>query len=75
MNTTGIERRERTHTLTVEVPIYLGPDMPDFDFDPVSGTLQVVMSVVRLATNGVVCDDVMVHFTEAAKPTVGDQLV
>lgn len=54
------ERRERTHTLTIEVPLHIDPAAPALDYDPIHAVLNVVMSVSRMALDGVVCDDVTV---------------
>lgn len=56
------DRRERTHTLTIEVPIHVDAADPPLDYDPIHEVLRVVMSVSRMALDGVVCDDVNVRF-------------
>ena len=53
-------RRERTHTLTISIPLHLD-DAAALDYDPVRDALNVVMSVSRLAVDGAVCDDVNVQ--------------
>jgi len=62
-------KRERTHTLTISIPLHLD-DAESFDYDPVYTALSVVMSVSRMAVDGVVCDDVNVSL-QAAPPEVG----
>ena len=54
--------RPRTHTLTIDVPLYLGDECAeDFDYYPVEEALRVVMAVSRLAVDGFVCGDVEVR--------------
>jgi len=50
-----------THLLIVTVPIHLDDDVT-FDYDPLQQALNVVMSVSRLAVDGVVCGDVLASF-------------
>lgn len=54
-----ITYRKRTHTLVVEVPLFLDQSYT-LDYDPVSDALRFVVSITRLAVDGVVCDDLTV---------------
>jgi hypothetical protein len=56
-------QRDPTHLLVVNVPIHLDRDA-SFDYDPVHDALNVVMSVSRLAVDGVACGDVNVCLYE-----------
>jgi len=63
-------QRDPTHLLVVTVPIHLDDfdrlrtHPPGFDYDPLQQALNVVMSVSRLAVDGVVCGDVNVRLDE-----------
>ena len=57
------ERSAPTHSLTIVVPLNLSDA---FDYHPVEVALNVVMSVSRLAFDGVVCDDIHVSLDEVA---------
>ncbi len=63
------ERREPTHTLTVEVPLYLH-DLDAARFDPVQDAMRVVLALSRAAAEGFVCDDVQVTLIEEAREEV-----
>ena len=59
------ERVPRTHTLIIEVPLDLG-GVEKLDYHPVEQALNLVMTVSKLAIDGVMCDDVIVRLE--AKP-------
>ena len=59
------ERGPRTHTLIIEVPLDLN-GVEKLDYHPVEQALNLVMTVSKLAIDGVTCDDVTVRLE--AKP-------
>lgn len=54
-----IERRQPTHRLIVEVPVAMSSN--DLDVEAIRKCLTVCLAVTQLATNDVVCDDVLVR--------------
>lgn len=52
-------QREPTHTLTIEVPLHLAADST-FDYHPVQDALNIVLSLSRIAVDGVACGDAKV---------------
>lgn len=59
-------RREPTHVLTVEVPIHIDDEQPDFD--PWRDAIRTVLAVSRAAYDGVICGDPMVWVRDERKP-------
>lgn len=57
------ERRAPTHTLVVEVPLHIGEGQTLY-FDPIQDALRAVLSISRLASIGLLCDEVQAHIKE-----------
>jgi hypothetical protein len=56
------ERRQPTHVLVVEIPVFLDADVSR-NYDPLQNALRTVLSVSRLAVDDVLCDDPTVTVT------------
>lgn len=58
------ERRKPTHTLVVEIPLHIAAGQT-FYFDPLRDALRIALSLSRLSTEGLLCDDPQVMVREA----------
>jgi hypothetical protein len=59
------ERREPTHVLQIEVPLYLDEAKREgWAYDPVKQALEIALSSSRAAYDGVICNDVQVTMVE-----------
>lgn len=54
-----IERKPPTHTLVVELPLSLG-DVTDSPRDELTEALNLVLTLARLGTLGILCGDIEV---------------
>lgn len=56
-------RRSPTHTLVIEVPLYL-EGLEAARFDPVQDALSTILSLSRVAVEGYYCGDTQVSIRE-----------